>query len=106
MSTVGERRLLEKCWAEDGVYADPLNVAEGRDALERLIQGFQQRSPGATIPLASGVEEHHHFVRFRWAMHSKDGSQVLEGFDVGELASDGRLRRITGFFGPFPPLGT
>jgi hypothetical protein len=27
---------------------------------------------------------------------------MSEGFDIGELAEDGRLRRITGFFGPFP----
>jgi hypothetical protein len=27
---------------------------------------------------------------------------VTEGFDVGQLADDGRLRRIVGFFGPFP----
>jgi hypothetical protein len=28
----------------------------------------------------------------------------MEGFDVGELGPDGRLRRIVGFFGPFPPI--
>jgi hypothetical protein len=28
----------------------------------------------------------------------------MDGFDVGELATDGRLRRIVGFFGSFPPL--
>jgi hypothetical protein len=28
-----------------------------------------------------------------------DGTVAVAGVDVGELADDGRLRRITGFFG-------
>jgi hypothetical protein len=32
-------------------------------------------------------------------------SFALEGFDVGELdPTDGWLKRITGCFGPFPPI--
>ncbi|HEY8739929.1 MAG TPA: hypothetical protein VIN56_05010 [Candidatus Dormibacteraeota bacterium] len=31
-----------------------------------------------------------------------EGNVTLEGFDVGELGDDGRLTKITGFFGPFP----
>lgn len=95
--------LLERCWAEHGVYQDPMNRAEGREQLAGLIVGFAQRRPGARILLASGVDEHHRLLRFRWVMLAADGSEVMEGFDVGELAEDGRLRRITGFFGPFPP---
>jgi hypothetical protein len=30
---------------------------------------------------------------------SPRGDVVLDGMDVGELAPDGRLRRIVGFFG-------
>jgi len=29
----------------------------------------------------------------------------MEGIDFGELAPDGRLRRIAGFFGPPPAAG-
>ncbi len=31
-----------------------------------------------------------------------DGAIVVAGIDVGALAPDGRLRRITGFFGELP----
>jgi hypothetical protein len=31
-----------------------------------------------------------------------DGDVVLTGIDVGELAADGRLRAMTGFFGLAP----
>lgn len=101
--SAGRRRLLEASWAEAGVYSDPMNMSEGRDALDALIAGFHQGSPGASIAIASGVDEHHGFVRFQWRMEQADGSVTMEGFDVGELDADGRLRRITGFFGPFPP---
>jgi hypothetical protein len=37
----------------------------------------------------------------------RNGDAVeLEGVDFAELAPDGRIRRITGFFGPLPPLET
>ncbi len=98
------RNLLERAWADDGIYCDPLGLVEGREALARYIAAFQQNQPGARIPLASGVDGHHGFVRFRWIMRDGNGKVMVEGFDVGELGSDGRLKRITGFFGPFPPI--
>ncbi|MGI8914751.1 MAG: nuclear transport factor 2 family protein [Chloroflexota bacterium] len=96
--------LLERCWAAEGVYQDPQSRGEGRDGLLALIAGFHARRPGARILLTSGIDSHHGMVRFRWAMLGPDGEVMLEGFDIGELAEDGRLRRITGFFGPFPAL--
>jgi hypothetical protein len=98
------RALLERCWADGGVYCDPLSRIEGRQALSDHIAGFQQSQPGFRIPLASGVDAHHNYLRFRWVMLDPNRNVVLEGFDVGELASDGRLQRITGFFGPFPKV--
>jgi hypothetical protein len=94
--------LLERCWAADGVYQDPQSRAEGRDGLAALIAGFHARRPGARILLTSGIDGHHGSVRFRWVLLGPDGAAMSEGFDIGELAEDGRLRRITGFFGPFP----
>ncbi len=67
------------------------------------IESFHQRLPGATFKLASGVDEHHGMLRFRWTMFGADGRPQVEGFDIGELDPAGRLKRITGFFGPFPP---
>ena len=96
--------LLEQAWTDDGVYTDPSAQVTGRQALANHIAGFLRAQPGARIPLASGVDAHHQYVRFRWVMLDPNSNAVLEGFDVGELASDGRLQRITGFFGPFPPI--
>jgi hypothetical protein len=96
------RRLLEASWAVDGVYTDPTAHVEGRDALLAHIAAFQRQMPGARIRATSGVDAHHGRLRFTWAMDGADGSLVVEGIDFGELAPDGRLGRIVGFFGPPP----
>jgi hypothetical protein len=96
------RALLEKAWADDGVYIDPQSHVEGREALVQHIAAFHQSFAGASIVPTSGVDEHHGMVRFAWAMRVFDGSTIMEGVDFGELAPDGRLRRIVGFFGPPP----
>lgn len=95
--------LLEKAWAADGVYLDPTGRAEGRDAFAAHIGGFHSMMPGHTINLTSGVDEHDRVFRFAWVMRNADGD-VLEGIDFGELADDGRISRIVGFFGPWPDV--
>lgn len=97
------RQLLSRAWADDGVYCDPMSLAEGREALLELISQFQEQMPSARIALASGVDEHHGRLRFAWKLVADDGSTRMEGIDIGELALDGRLRSITGFFGSPPP---
>ncbi|MDX1383289.1 MAG: nuclear transport factor 2 family protein [Thermoanaerobaculia bacterium] len=102
----GKRRaLLEKGWAENGVYADPTAYVEGREALVSHIAGFLSQMGTARLERSSGVDVHHGMIRFAWRIVAADGSTVVaEGFDYGELDDDGRLRKIVGFFGPFPQL--
>jgi hypothetical protein len=98
------RQLLESAWADHGTYCDPTAKFEGREALVGHIGAFQAAMPGHTIDLVTAADEHDCHLRFRWVMHSSDGSTVLEGMDYGHLADDGRLEQIVGFFGPFPNL--
>jgi SnoaL-like domain len=95
--------MLEESWSDDGVYQDPTGIARGRDALVAHIGGFQSMFPGHTIDLASGVDVTDAGVRWTWVMRNGD-EIALEGMDFAELAPDGRIQRIAGFFGPFPPL--
>jgi hypothetical protein len=53
----------------------------------------------------SGIDAHHDYLRFLRELVAPDGTVALAGLDVGELAADGRLRRITGFFGALPVNG-
>jgi hypothetical protein len=93
-------RLIEQSWADDSTYTDPNQHFQGREALNQAIVRFQQRRPGERIVRTSAVDRHHDMVRFAWAWYGADGSVIMEGMDFGELADDGRLRRIVGFFGP------
>ncbi len=95
------RRLLELSLTEDAELVQPNGRSVGRDAIEQRIAGLGERWPGAHSEVTSGTEEHHGFVRYSWNLRTPD-SVVLTGFDVGELAADGRIRRVVQFFGPFP----
>src|SRR3954453_9450558 len=97
------RELLTRSFADTGTYLDPTGAADSREALVAHIGGFHQMMPGHTIDMTSGVDVHGSVFRFAWAMNN--GSEpALEGMDFGELAADGRISRIVGFFGPFPSL--
>ncbi len=102
---VKRAQLLEQAWADGATYTDPQSHAQGRDALSELIAGFQAQVNGARIVATSGVDQHHQTFRFTWAMQSADGATMMEGIDFGELAPDGRIQRIVGFFGPPPAIG-
>ena len=95
------RRLLELSLVEDAELVQPNGRTVGRDAILHRIAGLGERWPGAHSEVTSGTDEHHGFVRYSWNLRTAD-SVVLSGFDVGELAPDGRLRRVVQFFGPFP----
>ncbi|HVL06399.1 MAG TPA: nuclear transport factor 2 family protein [Acidimicrobiales bacterium] len=97
-----QRRLLELVLTEDAELVQPNGRAGGRDAVLQRIAGLNDRWPGASVVITSGADEHHGFVRYTWELRGPE-SVLLTGFDIGELAPDGRLRRVVQFFGPFPP---
>jgi len=95
--------LLEQCWADDGVYVDPNVELAGREQLSRHIAKVQATRPGARVEFMSGVDIHHHVVRFLWRLVRPDGTVGVTSIDFGEIGSDGRLTKIIGFFGEAPP---
>jgi hypothetical protein len=44
-------------------------------------------------------------MRVAWIFLRPDKTEVAHGMDFHELAADGRIRRVTGFFGA-PPVIT
>jgi hypothetical protein len=95
-------RLIERAWVAGGRYLDPVLEAEGYDALSQMVEGVHAKFPGYRFKRLSGVDRHHDNVRFAWALEGEDGTVAVAGIDIGELAADGRLRAITGFFGELP----
>jgi len=92
------RALLEVAWAPDAVYCDPLDRLEGREALGRHIGATQTALAGGRIAVTSTPVRHHDSAFFRWTMTDASGATALTGFDVVQLADDGRIARLTGFF--------
>lgn len=97
------RRVLETAWTADAAYSDPTAHVAGREAFARHIDGFHQQFPGARLEVTSEVDSHHQHLRFEWKMVLADGKVFVHGIDFGEVAADGKLQRIVGFFGPVEP---
>lgn len=95
-------KLIETAWIDDARYVDPLLEAAGHAALNDMVAGVQTQFPGHEIRRTSGIDTHHDEIRFGWELAGPDGAVAVAGIDVGTLAADGRLERITGFFGDVP----
>jgi len=100
-----ERRaeLIAQAWAADGRLLDPPLTGEGHGGISAAADVVLEHYPGHRFRRTSAVDAHHDHLRFAWELVGPDDSVVLTGLDVGELADDGRLRRITGFFGDLAP---
>ena len=90
--------FLDACFADDGLYTDPIERAAGRDAFSTLIGGFQKQFPGATISLSTGVDSFEDQFRYGWQIALADGTPLMTGEDQGQIGKDGRIQRMTGFF--------
>jgi hypothetical protein len=71
-----------------------------------MAKTMQSLYPGHTFRRTSGIDAHHEHLRFSWDLVGPDGAVVLAGVDVGDISEDGRLQRITGFFGDLAVLET
>jgi SnoaL-like domain len=98
------RQMLERVWVPEGTYTDPSSHVEGREALIQRITAFLQKFASAQVVPSSHADMHHGVLRFTWKVVSADGKTLIEGIDFGEVAADGRLKKIVGFFGPSKPL--
>jgi len=96
------RALLEASITADAVYVDPTVDLRGIAALVDHIDGVQRRLPGSRLDLTTAVDAHHGLARFGWRKVLADGTALPDSIDVVEIAADGRLARIIGFFGPLP----
>ena len=100
----GRRRaLLEASVTADIAYVDPTVDLTGIARLVDHIDTVSARFPGSRLVLTSAVDLHHGLARFSWRRILADGTARPESLDIVEIAEDGRLSRVIGFFGPLPP---
>ncbi len=94
--------LIDRAWAVDGRLIDPPLDASGRSEISDMAESLHGQFPDHQFRRSSPIDEHHGHFRFAWELVSADGTVALSGLDVGELSADGRIARITGFFGELP----
>jgi SnoaL-like domain len=97
--TARREELISRVWTADGRLVDPPVAAEGHDGISEMAASLQQQFADHRFRRVSAIDAHHDQFRFAWELVGPDGTVAVSGMDVGELAEDGRLRRITGFFG-------
>jgi hypothetical protein len=94
--------LIGRVWAADGRLVDPPLAAEGHAGISDMAVAVQRQFADHRFRRVSAIDGHHDQFRFAWELVGPDGTVAVSGLDIGELADDGRLRRITGFFGDLP----
>ena len=68
------RELIATAWREDGRYVDPLQEAEGHDAIDAMVAALQGQMPGHRFTRTSAVDVHHDELRFGWQLAAPDGA--------------------------------
>jgi hypothetical protein len=93
---------IAEIWTADGVYTDPLAVADGPAAIDATIAAVQQQFPGLLFRLAGPVDAHHDIARFTWELAPAGGEALVVGFDVAVLSAGGRIAKVYGFLDKVP----
>ena len=96
------RRLVEETWTPDGAYVDPIMAGSGADAISAMIGAAQRQFPEHYFALVSDVDAYGDRLRFSWMLAPIHATPVALGTDFAELAADGRLKSVAGFFDATP----
>lgn len=96
------RQVIERVFAPEARYVDPLAVAEGHDALDATIAAVQGQFPGWRFTLAGPVDAHHDQARFTWTLGPDGAPAPVVGFDVVQCDPSGRLVLVLGFLDRVP----
>ena len=95
------RELLSESWTADASYVDPLMKGDGRDGIDALISGVQQRFPDFRFTLIGEPDGYGDHVRFSWGLGPDGIGSPIKGTDFAVL-KDGRIRSVTGFLDQVP----
>ena len=96
------RALIERVFAPDARYVDPLADVTGTEALDALVAGVQAQFRGMRFSGVGEVDAHHDVCRFRWGLGPDGAEPLLIGFDVAAVTPDGRIGTVHGFLDRVP----
>ncbi len=94
--------LIRRVFADDGQLIDPPLEAQGHDGINAMAAAVHGQFPGHRFRRSSEIDGHHGFARYGWELVDGSGAVTLAGMDVAEVGGDGRIVRVTGFFGDLP----
>ena len=95
------REMLASDWTADAKYVDPLMSGDGRDGVDALIAGVQQRFPDFKFKLIGEPNGYGDQLRFSWGLGPDGVDSPIKGTDFAIL-KEGRIRSITGFLDQVP----
>lgn len=90
--------LLTQAMSDDAAYIDPTATVEGRPQLVDHVGLYQPQAADTELVITAGPDTYDTVMRVSWAIHTIGGDVVGTGLDVVDLAEDGRLSRVVGFF--------
>lgn len=93
--------LIEKTFAADVAYRDPIMQGDSHAGIDALIAGVQGQFPGFRFTLKGDADGYADTIRFSWALGPEGVPSVIEGTDVCQI-EDGRLKTVTGFLDKVP----
>jgi hypothetical protein len=92
---------LDSALDASATYIDPTTDVAGVQSLSDAIDNFQKSAPKASLVIRSGLDARAGELRFAWELLN-DGASALKGLDFMELAKDGRILTIRGYWEPIP----
>lgn len=101
--STARRAMISRTFTEDAAYVDPLMSGDGADGIDAMIAGVQAQFPGFAFRLSGTVDGYADRLRFAWELCPPGAdAPLVAGTDFAVLASDGRLRMVTGFLDLMP----
>jgi len=91
--------LVAAAWSADGTLMDPPFEGTGHAAIAALADAVLQHFPAHTFRRTTAVDHHHGVGRYGWELVSAAGEVSVGGIDIVDIAADGKLQRVVGFFG-------
>lgn len=96
------RDLLQRWFAADVTYVDPMAEAAGLDAFDATIAAVQRQFAAFVFTPLGDVDGHHRLARFRWGLGPAGAAPVVEGSDVVVTDAEGRITSVLGFLDKVP----
>jgi uncharacterized protein YndB with AHSA1/START domain len=93
------RAALAAVATEDVAFADAFSCTAGIDDLVAHLAAAQMHMPGVVLSRTGDVRQCQGTAIVEWAAKGPDGAPRGRGTNVFDLAPDGRIARVVGFWG-------